>query len=77
MKNKKFLAVRPVQLSLFFIFFFLFIWPFLAAPSVAQPEELFLYLFSAWGFVLLFAFLISRACRDEPGPSDEQSGRDG
>lgn len=75
MKHKRFLGSKPAQLSIFFICLFLLIWPFLATPSVAQPKAMFLYLFSAWGFILFIAFFISRVCWNEAKPKKARSRR--
>lgn len=71
MKWINFFRSTPVQLCLFLICGFLFVWPFLALPVVGRPKEMFLYLFSAWAVVLLLAFLISTACRHDPAPQQK------
>ena len=66
MKWTNFFRSKPIQVCLFLIYGFLFIWPFLAPLVVSLPQDLFLYLFSAWVVVLFLAFITSTACRHDP-----------
>jgi hypothetical protein len=45
---------------LFFVSALLFVWPFLAAPSMQQSHVLFVYLFTAWAVVIILIFLLNR-----------------
>jgi hypothetical protein len=74
MKWTNFFRSQSVQVCLFLICGFLYIWPFLAPPVVGRPKAMFVYLFSAWAFILFIAFFISRACRNDSVPR-QQHGR--
>lgn len=48
------------MVMLFIVSGLLFSWPFLGVPALQQPHYLFVYLFSAWAFVIVLIYLLHR-----------------
>jgi len=63
-KIRGLLCKREFSIVLFFFALFLFTWPFLSMPE-EKPGKMFTYLFSTWGLIIFFLFLISRVCIGE------------
>ncbi len=49
-------------------------WPVVSFSDVNRLQTMFVYLFLAWGMIVLLLFLVSRSLDDGNGSDDTESG---
>jgi hypothetical protein len=68
---KKLFRQTEFHIVLFFLSLVLFGWPIVHFPDAHRAENMFVYLFLAWGMVIVVLYLVSTTLVESGDPKDE------
>jgi len=75
-KLRDLLRLPEFHIFLFCLCLILFSWPILAISGGEGLKGMFIYLYTAWGIVIVLLFLIGRSLKAGPsGPAGEGGGK--
>jgi hypothetical protein len=72
---KNLLRQTEFRILLFFVSLILFSWPIVNFSDLKRLDIMFVYLFLAWGAVILLLFLVGRSLDDHGSNEDTENGR--
>ncbi|AFM25820.1 hypothetical protein [Desulfomonile tiedjei] len=72
---KKLFRQTEFRIALFFLSLVLFGWPIVHFPDVHRAENMFVYLFLAWGTVIAVLYLVSTTLVESGDPKGENENK--